>query len=47
MVVGGYLINDQTGPTGFTGAYGRFAGIISDDPYFGGLSFGISLGVVQ
>ncbi len=47
MIVGGHLINDQTGPTGFTGAYGRFAGIISDDPYFGGLSFGLSLGLVQ
>ena len=47
MIAGGYLINDQTGPTGFTGVYGRFAGIISDDPYFGGLSFGLSLGVVQ
>ena len=44
---GGYLINDQTGPTGFTGAYGRIAGVISDDPYFGGLSFGLSFGAVQ
>jgi type IX secretion system PorP/SprF family membrane protein len=46
-IAGGYLINDQTGPTGFTGAYGRVAGIITDDPYYGGLSFGLSFGAVQ
>lgn len=46
-IAGGYLVNDQTGPTGFTGAYGRLAGIISDDPYFSGLSFGLSFGAVQ
>lgn len=44
---GAYLINDQTGPTGFTGAYGRLAGIITDDPYYGGISFGLSFGAVQ
>jgi len=46
-IAGGYLINDQTGPTGFTGAYGRLAGIITDDPYYSGLSFGLSFGAVQ
>lgn len=46
-IAGGYLINDQTGPTGFTGAYGRVAGVITDDPYYGGLSFGLSFGAVQ
>ena len=46
-IAGGYLVNDQTGPTGFTGAYGRIAGIITDDPYYGGLSFGMSFGAVQ
>lgn len=46
-IAGGYLVNDQTGPTGFTGAYARLAGIITDDPYFGGLSFGLSFGAVQ
>ncbi len=46
-IAGGYLVNDQTGPTGFTGAYGRVAGIITDDPYYGGLSFGLSFGAVQ
>jgi len=47
IMAGGHLINDQTGPTGFTGLYGRFGGIITDDPLYGGISFGISGGVVQ
>lgn len=46
-IAGGYLMNDQTGPIGYTGAYGRLAGIITDDPYYGGLSFGLSVGAVQ
>ncbi|MBI5914420.1 MAG: PorP/SprF family type IX secretion system membrane protein [Bacteroidetes bacterium] len=44
---GGYLINDQTGPTGFTGLYGRIGGVLSDDPYYGGISVGLSFGMVQ
>lgn len=44
---GGYLLSDQTGPTGFTGAYGRIGGVLSDDPYYGGLSVGLSFGMVQ
>lgn len=47
LLVGGYLLNDQTGPTGFTGAYGRIAGILTDDPEYGGLSIGLTAGVVQ
>ncbi len=47
LLTGGYLINDQTGPTGFTGAYGRIGGLISGDPYYGGVGFGLSLGMVQ
>jgi len=47
LMVGGYLVNDQTGPTGFTGAYGRFAGIISDDIEYSGLSIGLAVGAVQ
>ncbi len=47
IMAGGHLINDQTGPTGFTGLYGRFGGIISDDPLYGGIAFGISGGIVQ
>ncbi|MFM8450155.1 MAG: PorP/SprF family type IX secretion system membrane protein [Haliscomenobacter sp.] len=47
MQAGGYLINDQTGPTGFTGVYGRVAGIVTDDPAYGGLSIGLSAGMVQ
>jgi type IX secretion system PorP/SprF family membrane protein len=47
MMLGGQLINDQTGPTGFTGIYGRFAGILTSDPEYGGLSIGLSAGMVQ
>ena len=41
------MINDQTGPTGFTGLYGRIAGIFSDDPYDSGIAAGFSFGLVQ
>jgi len=41
IMAGGQLINDQTGPTGFTGFYGRIAGILTDDPAYGGLSIGL------
>jgi type IX secretion system PorP/SprF family membrane protein len=47
LVTGGYLLNDKTGPTGLTGVYGRVAGILTDDPYYSGLSFGLSAGAVQ
>ena len=47
MQFGGYLVNDQTGPCGFTGAYGRISGIVTDDPAYGGLSIGLSAGMVQ
>ncbi len=47
LLVGGHLINDVTGPTAFTGLYGRIGGVISGDPYFGGLSVAISGGAVQ
>lgn len=47
LITGGYIINDQTGPTGYTGAYGRIGGVLSDDPYYSGLSIGLSFGAVQ
>lgn len=48
FLTGGYLINDRTGPTGFTGLYGRFAGVLAgNDPQYAGLSFGLNLGLVQ
>jgi type IX secretion system PorP/SprF family membrane protein len=47
MYAGGYLLNDQTGPTGLTGLYGRVGGILTDDPYYGGISLGLSVGLVQ
>ncbi|MCB9082661.1 MAG: PorP/SprF family type IX secretion system membrane protein [Lewinellaceae bacterium] len=47
LMGGGHLISDQTGPTGFTGAYGRLAGVITSDPEYGGVAIGISAGFVQ
>lgn len=47
LQAGGYLINDQTGPTGFTGVYGRIGGVVSGDPEYSGLSIGLSAGLVQ
>ncbi|MEM1121843.1 MAG: type IX secretion system membrane protein PorP/SprF, partial [Bacteroidota bacterium] len=47
LLTGGYLINDQTGPTGLTGLYGRVGGVLAGDPYYGGIALGLSLGIVQ
>lgn len=47
LLAGGYLVNDQTGPTGFTGVYGRIGGIISGDPQSSGLSVALTGGMVQ
>lgn len=47
LLVGGHLMNDQTGPTGFTGLYGRIGGVIAEDPTFGGLAIGLTAGLVQ
>ena len=47
MLTGGYIMNDQTGPTGFTGVYGRFGAVLSEDPEEGGFAVGLSLGAVQ
>lgn len=47
LIAGGYLINDQTGPTGFTGLYGRIGGLLSSDPEYAGISIGLSAGAVQ
>lgn len=47
LLTGGYIINDKTGPTGFSGLYGRIGGVLSEDPQYGGISAGLNLGVVQ
>lgn len=47
LTAGGYLINDVTGPTGFTGFYGRVGGIVGSDPEYSGLALGLSGGMVQ
>ena len=47
LMAGGHIINDQTGPTGFTGIYGRIAGVLSSDPEYSGFVVGLSGGFVQ
>ncbi|MEZ5043425.1 MAG: PorP/SprF family type IX secretion system membrane protein [Saprospiraceae bacterium] len=47
LQAGAHIFNDQTGPTGFTGMYGRIGGIIGSDPEFSGLAFALSAGIVQ
>ena len=46
-LAGAYLVHDQTGPTGFTGAYLKMAGVITGDAYEGGLSLGLQAGISQ
>ncbi len=46
-IFGGHIINDQTGPTGFSGIYGKAAALLSGDPFYGGLSVGFNFGLVQ
>jgi len=43
---GGYLLNDQTGPTGYTGFYGRVGTIIGRNPEYAGISVALSAGYV-
>lgn len=47
LMAGGHLINDQTGPTGFTGVYGRLGAVISGDPEYSGLAVALTGGLVQ
>lgn len=47
VTTGGSLFSDKTGPTGFSGLYGRVGGVISGDPYYGGISIGLMAGFVQ
>lgn len=47
IMAGGHIINDQTGPTGFTGLYGRIGGVLSGDPEYSGFAVGLSVGYVQ
>lgn len=46
-LLGGHIINDQTGPTGFTGVYGRIGGVVTSDPEYGGFAIAITGGAVQ
>lgn len=46
-IAGVYFINDQTGPTGLTGLYAKFGGVLSDDPYDYGISAAFQFGINQ
>lgn len=47
LVAGGHIMNDRAGKVGFTGAYARVTGILSDDPYEWGLAVGLTAGAIQ
>jgi type IX secretion system PorP/SprF family membrane protein len=47
FLAGGYLINDKTGPTGFTGIYGKYGIILSDRVEDYGFSIALNAGFVQ
>lgn len=47
LLTGGHLIHDVTGPTGFSGLYGKVGGVISGDPYYSGISVALNFGLVQ
>ena len=47
FITGGYLMNDQTGRTGATSAYGRIAGYFSGNPKNEGFAAGLNIGAVQ
>lgn len=46
LTFGGHILNDQTGPTGYTGAYARLGAVIGGNPEYGGLSIAITGGYV-
>ena len=47
LLTGGHIMNDQTGPTGMTGVYGKIGAVLSEDPSSGGFSAALSAGVSQ
>lgn len=47
LLAGGYVVQDATGPTGFTGAYARVGGIFTDDAAEHGISTALTIGMVQ
>jgi type IX secretion system PorP/SprF family membrane protein len=48
LLTGGYILKDQVGRVGTTGAYGRIGGIISNGkPREAGIAFGLNAGIVR
>lgn len=48
LLTGGYIMKDEADPMGMTGVYGRLGAVLTDgDAYYGGLSVGLTVGLVQ
>ncbi len=47
FIYGGQLVNDKNGRISNTGLYGRLGAIINEDLDWGGLSFGLNIGLIQ
>ncbi|HMQ47450.1 MAG TPA: PorP/SprF family type IX secretion system membrane protein [Saprospiraceae bacterium] len=47
LLAGVQMMKDQTGPIGLSGVYGRIGSLLTNDPYFGALGVGISVGYVR
>jgi len=47
LVVGGMIINDQTGPLALSGIHFRTGILLSGDPYYGFVSIGLMAGINQ
>lgn len=47
IISGGYIIQDKVSKIKTTGVYGKIGGLLSDDPYYHGISLGISAGLVS
>jgi type IX secretion system PorP/SprF family membrane protein len=47
LLAGGYIVQDKIGPFSSTGFYGRMGSVLTQDPYFGAFSVGMSIGALQ
>lgn len=47
LVTGLNVLQDRSGPQGFTSLYGRIGALFSEDPYFGAFSVGFNIGMAE
>jgi type IX secretion system PorP/SprF family membrane protein len=47
LLAGVNIVQDRTGPLNRTGYYARFGSVLTEDPYFGAFSIGLSVGALQ